>query len=291
MEAMKQQTSSNDYAVAKALNNCVIDLFLTISNYQIIGPLKEFDPNELNRIYILLVDELEKIYDRNPKLTEIKPEPTWRQFEMLKGSLPTIQKYLEVHDPGKQHRDKVERLCIVAGSEKPDYSPAQKKIVDSSKAIHDKYIKLVIREIKTLPPAEQYREWYIPEYKLTYKLDGSILINEVLKLKKVHIDSAIDRLMEQAIKNPNKPFRPKIGQTARNLSTVISSAGFTPTLREIFFPIVSEENGIVFRPRVTFAEVLADRIDTSRLDKKLVDAGAIPHLFTQEVLDSITEPK
>jgi hypothetical protein len=97
--------------------------------------------------------------------------------------------------------------------------------------------------------------------------------------------------MEQAIKNPNKPFVPKIGQTARNLSTVISSAGFTPTLRDIFFPIVSEDKGIIFRPRVTFNEVLAEHIDTTELDKTLVKSGAIPHLVTQEVLDSITEPK
>jgi hypothetical protein len=132
MGAMKKQTSSNDYAVAKVLNDCVINLIGVISLYQIIGPLKEFDITELNRAYILLVDELEKIYRRTPKLSNVKPEPTWRKFESLKGSIHTIEKYLEQHDPGNQHRDKVERLSIVAGNENPDFSQKQKVLVETN---------------------------------------------------------------------------------------------------------------------------------------------------------------
>ncbi|NBX98504.1 hypothetical protein EBQ81_06645, partial [bacterium] len=53
--------------------------------------------------------------------------------------------------------------------------------------------------------------------------------------------------------------------TARNLSTVLSSAGFDSTQREIFFPKLSPK-GVLFRPKVTFEQTQKDNIDTSKLD-------------------------
>jgi hypothetical protein len=278
MEATKQH--DNDYAVAQELNDCVLGIFSAIQNYQIIGRLKDFDPEELNRIYVLLVDELEKLYERNPKLAAIKPEPTWKQFEIIKNSLYSIQKYLEEHDSGHLHRDKVEKLCIIAGNESPDFSPEQKKLVERSKTINAKYHNLLVEQYQKLlaeapdddsrPP----RMWYIPEYTIEYKLDGTILINNALKLKKIHAGSTTERLMEQSIKNPEKLFKPSLGQTARNVSTILSSAGFTPTLRQLFFPTVSDDKGIIFRPKVTREVALDEKIDLFELDAELHKAGA-----------------
>jgi len=291
MEAATQPTGSNDYAVALALNDCVLGIFSAIENYQTIGPLKEFDPLELNRAYVLLVDELEELYARNPKLADIKPEPIWKQFEMLKNSMHSIQKYLEENDSGHLHRDKVEKVCIIAGKETPGFSPEQKKLVDRSRTIIAKYENLLIETVHKLiaeapqeDEARPPRMWYIPEYTITYKLDGTILINNALKLKRIHAGSVTDRLLEHAIENPNTLSKPNLKETARNISTVLSSAGFTPTLRELFFPSVSDDKGIIFRPKVTRDEVLDEKIDVYELDAELHKAGAKVTLFPDDEL-------
>ena len=81
------------------------------------------------------------------------------------------------------------------------------------------------------------------------------------------------------MKYPNTLFKPDLGQTSRNLSTVLSSAGFTPTLRRLFFPIVSKSKGILFRPTVTRQQADDEKLDTSDLDLKLKE------------LDTASEPK
>jgi len=281
MKATKPPTDSNDYAVARALNDCVMQIFSIVGFYQIIGPLKEFNPVELNRMYILLVAELEDIYNRNPKLAEIKPEPTWKQFEIIKNSMYAVQKYLEAHDNGREHRDAVDKICILSGEEAPEYTPKQRKLIDDTGIIAEKYYGLTFDAVKEIAAknsdkkkALPARFWYIPEYTIIYKLDGTILINNALKLKKIHAGSTTERLLEQAIKNPGALFKPNLGATSRNLSTVLSAAGFTPTMRALFFPIVNEGKGIVFRPEVTRDKALADKIDTFKLDMELAEAGA-----------------
>lgn len=292
MGTAKQQANSNDYAVAMALNDSVISVFFTIADYQALVQREEFDPVELNRIYVLLVHELTKLYERNSKLAEIKPEPIWKRFDILKGSLYNIQKYLETQeDYGQRHRDRVEKLCIIAGKETPDLSPEQKKLVDLAQATRNKYLKLQYEdyqkwqekadnEDESRPP----RMWYIPEYTIAYKPDGTILINDALKLKRIHAGSITERLLEQAVKNPNTLFKPDLKQTSRNISTVLSSAGFTPMLRELFFPTVSDDKGIVFRPTVTRDEAIAERIDIYEFEAELAKAGARTTLWPNDML-------
>lgn len=279
-----QTTGDNDYADARALNDSVNSIFSIIHFYQIVGPHKQFDPEGLNRTYLFLVNELEAIYDRNPKLAEIKPEPNWRHFEIIKGKLLSVQHYLEENDQSQDHNLRLEKLCILSGQETPQLTARQKKYVDDVKTLFDKYMKIVVEEIKKLPEdntreelekdPRNLRYWCIQEYTVVYKPDGTILINNVLKLKKIHAGSTAERLLEQAIKNPNTLFKPDLGQTARNLSTVISSAGFNPTLRELFFPIVSDDKGIIFRSKVSRDDAINDRIDTYELDALLAKSGA-----------------
>lgn len=80
--------------------------------------------------------------------------------------------------------------------------------------------------------------------------------------------------------NPNTKFKPILGKTSRNISTIISSAGFTPVLRDLFFPTVSNDE-IVFRPWVSREEADRENIDTEVLDNQLRDLGAYTRLIRE----------
>lgn len=281
----RKSNGNNDFAVAKALNESVINLFGILMMYQVVVRHEKFDKDELNRAYIFLVDELQKIYDKNPELQDIKPEPTWKKFDLL---LPVydVSKYLENDDGGKSHNARVEKLSMLAGEEEPRLTDDQKKLVEYVNTLVNKYTEIIIEEHKKSPKNEvELPTFYIHKFTLTYKQDGTVLINDVLKLKKVHAGSISEHLLEQCIKNPNKLFKPKLGRTSRNISTVLSSIGITPIMRDLFFPIVSDERGVLFRPVVTFREALNDRIRTREFEEELMKHGAIPHLVTPEIYE------
>jgi hypothetical protein len=266
---------SNDFAVAKALNALTGQMILCVVMAEVVGLPEDHDIHDLNRAYILLKEELQKLYDLNPALSEIKPEPIWKSFDVLRTSSWDINRYLEDadNDAGNAHNARVEKLCIIAGKETPNYTPEQKKLVKRVDETIGKYTEMITAANKA-KLAKKANDWQIPDYSLTYKPDGSILINSVLTLKKVHAGSTTERLLEQAVKRPNELFKPDLGQTSRNLSTVLSSAGFTSSLRQLFFPTVSKSKGIVFRNTVTRKQVDDENIDTAELDLKLKKLGA-----------------
>ena len=236
---------------------------------------EDYEIDDLNRAYVLLVNELENLYNNNDELAEIKPEPFWKQFDVLKTKTWEIMDYSRNadNDTGREHMARLDRLCIISGIENPKFSPEQKKLIDYITKTSKEYSqKLDSAHLDYNAKIED--SWYIPEYKLDFKTDGTIWINDVLKLKKPHIDSTIDRLLEQAMKSPNKPFIPDLGRTSRNLSTVLSSAGFTPTLRQLFFPVISKSKGVIFRPIVSSTQASNDKIDTAELDEMLRDLDA-----------------
>lgn len=273
MERDNRSTSGNDYAVAKALNGSVTGILLSVFMAKAVGLPEDHEINELNRAYILLTHELQRLYDRNPELAAIKPEPLWKRFDVLKTSLWEIQDYIEANDEfGNAHTVRVERLCILANKETADFSPEQKKLIDYAETIIKKYGK-VLDEANKQNRLQKENNWHIPEYKLIYRPDGTLLVNDVLKLKKAHAGSTTERLLEQALKRPNELFKPDLGQTARNLSTVLNSAGFTATLRQLFFPTVSKSKGIVFRPIITREQADEDKINTTELDLQLKALG------------------
>jgi hypothetical protein len=172
----------------------------------------------------------------------------------------------------------LDRLCIIANNETPELSSAQIKLIENTLEAVKKY-RLVLDRARLDNNAKIEDSWYIPKYWLDFKPDGSILINDVLKLKKTHVGSTIDQLLEQAFKNQNTLFTPKLPQTARNLSTVLSSAGFVPVLRQLFFPTVSKTKGVLFRSVVSSTQASKDRIDTTKLDLVLRALGA-DHTFS-----------
>lgn len=276
MEATNQTASDNDYAVAHALNESVLGMVAMILMAHIVEKPEDTDVHELNRAFVLVTDELDKLYDRNPKLSAIKPEPIWKRFDVLKTSSWEINEYLEDpdNDLGQAHNARVEKLMILTGKDKPSFTPEQKKLLDYAESTRIKYGKLV-DVLNKERNAKQANDWQITQYKLTYKPDGTILINDVLKLKKAHAGSTTERLLEQALKNSDTLFKPDLGQTARNISTVLNSAGFTPILRQLFFPTVSKSKGIVFRNDVTREQADTDNIDTTELDLVLKELGAL----------------
>jgi hypothetical protein len=305
MGKTNQHNKANDYAVAKSLNEYASKVINIFSLYQIVGLHPDFDLKEINRVYVLLVDELHKLYKRNAELANIEYEPIWKQVDYIYAAYD-VQKFLERLHESKEspvkyvknhgsyidyHMAEIDRLCIIADKDIPNLSPKQKKLIKQTQTILDKYYKILVdeaqkrnEEVADEEETRQPRMWYIPEFTLTYKLDGSILVNDALKLKKAHVDSVLDQLMEQSVNNPNKLFKPKTDKTARNISTVLSSAGFSPTLRALFFPTIREDKSIVFRPKITRDEAIAERIDIYELEADLAKSGARTTLWPDDLL-------
>ncbi len=267
---------ANDFALAKALNERVTNIVSMITSaykyhtFEIAG----LDILDLNKSYILLVNELKKLYERNDELASISSSPPWKYFDVLEGAEWELVEYIyqNQNDDGHNHLAQINKLCIIAGVENPKLTTVVQTIINEADEAISAYKTLLDEQKKISRTSE--RKWFIPEYKVTYGLDGTILVNGVLKLKKVHAGSAPDKLMEQATKQPNTVFKPELGQTTRNLSTTLSSMGFSGTLRALFFPSVSKDKGILYRPAVSSKVVEAERIDTVELDTKLKELGA-----------------
>lgn len=283
METANKPLQANDYAVAMALNDLVKGILLLVyagSGYDL---ATDKHIEGLNRAYILLIQELETIYLRYPELQDLKPEPIWKRFDMLKGSSQSIADYIiDTDDFGYQHNLRVEKLCIIIGIDNPEYTTDQQELISYTETVENDYTKKLKDAFvanKENPAKFEYIA-EIFEYSLKYKQDGTILINQVLKLKKVHAGSITEKLLEQSIKNPNKKFKPDLGKTSRNISTVISSAGFTPVLRSLFFPTVSGDT-VMFRPYVSKLQADLERIDREELDKLLRENGALCRVVTE----------
>lgn len=136
----RKSNGNNDFAVAKALNKSVISLFELLMMYQIIVRHEKFDKDELNRAYIFLVDELQKIYDKNPELQNIKPEPTWKKFDLL-IPMYDVSKYLEDDDGGKSHNARVEKLVCLLARKNLGSLDDQKKLVEYVNTLVNKYTR------------------------------------------------------------------------------------------------------------------------------------------------------
>ena len=270
---------ANDFPLAKILNSVALAIATSIRSAEELDLPEDFEITELNHSYVLLVQELEALYDKNPKLSSITPAPFWRRFDILRTKSWQILDFLDdpINDKGQAHLLQLEKLCIIAGNEAPELSSQHIKLVEQVLVAVKNY-RQRIDNARLEKNAEIEDSWNIPKYWVDYT-NGVILINGVLKLKKTHIGSAIDMLLEQAFKHPNTLFTPTLPSTARNLSTLLSSAGFNSTLRELFFPTVSTSKGVLFRPTVSSSQAHEDNIDTEKLDLILLALDA-DHTFS-----------
>ncbi|MFO0920370.1 MAG: hypothetical protein U0451_01725 [Candidatus Saccharimonadales bacterium] len=90
--ATKHDGAVNDYAVARELNLLVMGMIMNIYLVDNAGLSPNEDIQEINRAYILLVNELQKLYEKNPELAAIEPQPIWKRFDVLKASTRDIIK-------------------------------------------------------------------------------------------------------------------------------------------------------------------------------------------------------
>lgn len=258
---------ANDYALAKHLNERAIGLFSLVADHN-----NTPDISAINRSYILIVDELKKLYSREPELEQINEHICWKTFDRLEYIHNDLWEYTNdtSSDYGQSHNAQVNRLCIVNDREMPYLTPKVKKIVDEAEK-NDKAFYVAIED--DMPT--EYDGRFIPEYTLEYKDDGTILINGVLKLKKTQAGQSSDMIMSQSFQHDGQkePFKPNLA-TKRQLTTIIGDMGFDKTLRALFFPTISKDKGLVFRSRVTRIKADVQRIDTSQLDSKLKKLGA-----------------
>ncbi|MFV0484909.1 MAG: hypothetical protein ACK5MU_01620 [Candidatus Saccharimonadales bacterium] len=263
----EQRDRANDFALVHYLNERAIALFSLV-----VDSRNAPETDDVNRSYILITDLVKKIYSRNKELGAIRRHICWQSFDQI-GYLDDVWEYANDArgDYGQSHNAEVKRLCIVNGKEKPDIAPDVKKILDEA----GKNVDAFVAELEYDEPApDTSRNWFIEQYSLEHKPDGTILVNGVLKLKKTQAGSAPERLMEQVVKQQNTLFKPNLGQTTRNISTIISSMGFDKTLRALFFPTVSQSKGVIFRQVVNSSDVSSERIDTYKLDTQLQKLGA-----------------
>lgn len=275
-----EATKANDYAVAKELNRLINAIIMYVFIAEGVGVPEDSEIMELNRSYVLLGNELQKLYDRNPELAAIKPEPIWKRFDVLKTSTWDIKEYLhETDDFGDAHIVRVEKLCIIADLFTPKYSSEQQKLVDSANVAIENYVK-TIEKVGAERGAKEKNNWQIPEYTLTYDaIRGTIKINDVYQLNKrsTNDSSSIDKILAMGMKQPNELIAVKLLelQTSKSLSSTISNAGFTPTLRKLFIPVARKGKGVLVRPIVTRTEADAEGIDTTVLDLQLKELGAV----------------
>ena len=270
----KDFNQANDYALAYELNSRVWQILWYVAD---LYPFFGKDLDKINRNYIFLVQELLDIYERNKELQDIEPKPIWQQYKHIDGYEKEIADLQDdrTGDTGQLHTAAVKRLCIISTKEDSELSERQKDLITEA----DEIIAVLVHtfeEEKTQAEAfrQNNRDWYISEYKLTYQY-GAIIVNDVLKLKKAHDGSALDELMLQAFRSPNKifPFTPK-KPTERSVSIILSSAGFTEPLRRLFFPEAGKSRGVFFRPNVSHEKAKAEHIDTTELDQRLKELGA-----------------
>lgn len=264
----QDRDKANDYAVVHYLNNLAIALFEMVANYSNLP-----DTKAINRSYILITNEIKLLYARNPELEAIKESICWQSFDRLEHIENDIWDYKQYNesDYGISHNAQVNTLCILKGKETPEFTPELKNIIDEAEA-NGKAFHSILEEENNEEP-----NWFIPEYKLTYKIDGSIVINDVLTVKKTQSGLASDKLMTQAFQNEGNQFKPDFGKNySRNLTTTLSGMGFkkNQALQQLFFPVASNSEGVVFRSSVTRDEAIKDRINTQKLDAQLKKLGA-----------------
>ncbi len=287
----KGSTTNNDYAVARELNeraNHLIILVTEISRlYNTDEPYSEYAESvkPLNRPYVLVVHELEKLYANNEALSKLsddpKTKPTWTVFNAIESNDLNINDYCNKHKNQEDftHIAQLNRLAIIADSETPNFTPQQQKIVDEADKIIGALVDRLHEKEAGRPKKNRVDEYYISKFTLNYADNGNIVINGVLILKKTQNGSAPRKLMEQAVKHPNELFKPELGQLTRNFSSVLGDMGIIGTLKELFFPI-AHKDGVLFRPEVHRRTADEERIDTNELEKQLKKLGAEKkHIF------------
>ena len=287
MEAVNQPTSKNDYAVAKALNEEVMAIIYSIIVAGRFDSHDKFEINELNRAYILLVDELQKLYDRNPELAAIKPEPVWKHFDVLRTATWEIDQYAEEvsTDELNAHVARIEKLCIISGKETPDLSAKQTKLVDDAKTARSKYIKAVNKidaenkvkkgnDDKLTLQNPQENGLHIAKLSLVQKT-LKLNVGGVTRTLK-HFDSTKRfnyNLTKFLLDRPDEWIKKEdLGTAFKTIGSKVKDwpklMGLTGELKDIFISVNTKEQKIMLNPSKSLspdeAEILQRLVNTSK---------------------------
>lgn len=101
--------SANDYALAKLLNERVINIFTMVVNNR-----NTPDLTAVNRSYILIGDELKRIYDRQPELKKIGTPICWRVLENLEQAHEVVLPIEFTHSGSDMARSTIQMLVLSA---------------------------------------------------------------------------------------------------------------------------------------------------------------------------------
>lgn len=278
----------SDYAIALKLDSLASGLVYTMGE---ILRYQDHDDSEqtiypllanLNRYYILAVHELEKLHARNEPLAKLNEDPktraVWKRYDILEGNEVDILEYVkDFRNMGSftDHAIQVKRLAIIAGKEEATPTPKLQDLFDKGgHAITDAVE--YINKNKPVDPRSKRGRNYIRSYSLAYKDDGSIVVNDVLALKKTQSGSAPRKLMEQAVKHPYEPFTPELGQLSRSFSSVLNDMGIIGIYKKLFFPVATKDS-VTFRPIVDRSRAEDEGLYLEELDKRLKELGAKTH--------------
>ena len=125
-----QYDAANDYALAKSLNERVINIFTLIIDHS-----STPDLTAVNRSYVLLVNELKQIYARQPELQKLGGGICWRvldNLELAHEFVPAIEFTHSGGDYGEAHNASVSKLCIIADKTTPDLTPHLQKLLNEA---------------------------------------------------------------------------------------------------------------------------------------------------------------
>lgn len=259
----EQNDKANDYALAKYLNERVVAIFALVADHQ-----GQDLPNlsGINRSYVLMVDELKKLYSRNTELSNIRENICWRTFETIDAIDPYIlfEYSDDYRNHGNEHISKVNSLCIIAAKETPELTPELSQTLSNAKKNVAAFID----------------NWLIPEYTFDITEEGILLVNNVdgvMNVRKVQAGSAVEMILTQAKLRPNVLFKPDLKghSLVRGLRTSLSEVGFEGALQQLFWPVMDNIRGVKFRPRISRRDADSENIDLTALDKKLKELGIV----------------
>ncbi len=259
----------NAFAIATELNERVSKIaWLVSENVKYSSAVELDDMSAVNKYYVLLTNELAGIYQCRPELTDVQPKPVWHNIATIDGNVEKIAHMVANGQLKKdeEHIAQIKRFAIISGKENIDVSSSVADLIRQADTAISSFQRKVERHISNSFIDE---DAVIQKYSFEYKANGTIMVNGILKLKKVHAGSLLDKLLEQASKHPNEMHMPSLGQTRRSLSTLVSDISTIGSIRLLFFPTVRQDKGVYFRPIVTRRTALSEGIDTNEIDELL----------------------
>jgi hypothetical protein len=213
---MSENTTANDYALAKVLNERLITIFSLLDTQQDLP-----DYSALNRSYVLLRDEVKQIYERQPELQNAGGSICWKVMQNIELFHENIGEYKSTAfdyansgaDYGEEHNSIVNMLCIKAEIDKPVIPPHIKKLLSDA----ENNIEVFKYELAKMNATLSIGGFTIPvvkvgekEYRLTSMRGGGLVLSIIDHCLENHPNEQVDfdtlkkELNELDIKVPAK---------------------------------------------------------------------------------------